>query len=135
MRSALKYWLEQLGFDVQASEYAGFEHAPDRDAIEACFENVRSSELYVLLIGVEKGTCIERDGEQVSITQGEYRVAYLNYQQTGKPKIVSFVRQAMEPIDKDFTTRFIREVRRVDDDDKRSNLTIPSWDFATLLMA
>jgi len=133
LRSATKYWLEQLGFEVQASDFADFEHRPDAAAIEACYEGVRSSDLYVLIIGEEQGTMIDCAGEQVSITQGEYKAAYNSFRETGKPKIVSFVRTPMVPRNPEFTERFVSEIRRIGEEDQRANWTIPFASFRDIV--
>ena len=67
LRSALKFWLEELGFDVQASNYPDFEHAPDSDTIEACLQNVRDSDYYLLLIGTSGGQYIEDRGRNLRV--------------------------------------------------------------------
>jgi hypothetical protein len=129
LRSAAKYWLEQLGFDVQASNFSDFEHEPDLAALDACYEGVRASDLYLLFIGARQGFLIEVQGERVSVTQQEYRVAYAQFQATGKPKIVCFVRSEMEPEAAGFTEAFINEVRRTGQDDQRANWTTPFLGF------
>lgn len=72
MRSALKFWLEELGLEVRLSEYNDFEKPPDKGTFEACFASIAECHYYVLLVGGRKGSEYQPG---VSVTQKEYRVA------------------------------------------------------------
>lgn len=74
LRSALRYWLESAGYDVQLSEYNDFDRRLEADTLEACFANVAASDYYILLVGGEKGSWYRED-ERVTITRQEFRVA------------------------------------------------------------
>ena len=41
LREALKYWLEEMGFEVQLSEHNDFDRKPEEGTFEACFSNIR----------------------------------------------------------------------------------------------
>ncbi|MEX2245590.1 MAG: DUF4062 domain-containing protein [Dehalococcoidia bacterium] len=136
LRSALKFWFEELGFEVQASDYPDFEHAPDAEAIEACLTNVRCSDYYVLFIGERLGWYVA--DQRASVTQLEYRAAYESFCQTQqRPLLVTFVKQSLRAR-LDANKRrgkelrqiesFLQEVRRVGDPAPAANWTIP---FAT----
>lgn len=91
LRSALRYWLEQMGLDVQMSEYNDFERRPDADTFESCFESIRECDYFILLIGRCPGT-LYSEQEQVSVTRKEFRVA-LDCARRGTIGILPFVRK------------------------------------------
>ncbi|MBA2278608.1 MAG: DUF4062 domain-containing protein [Chloroflexia bacterium] len=72
LRSALKFWLEELGLEVRLSEQNDFERRPDQGTFDSCFSAIPACHYYILLIGGRKGSEY-RDG--VSVTQQEYRTA------------------------------------------------------------
>ena len=74
LRSALRYWLESAGYDVQLSEYTDFDRRPEADTFEACFANVAASDYYILLVGGERGSWYRED-ERISVSRQEFRVA------------------------------------------------------------
>jgi Domain of unknown function (DUF4062) len=74
MRGAIRYWLEQAGYDVQLSEYNDFVRTPDDDVIEACLNNVTSSDFFALLIGRNRGSLLKKR-PQVTMTRAEFRAA------------------------------------------------------------
>lgn len=90
LRSALKFYLEEQGCKVLASEYNDFEKPLDAHSYEACLEAIRSADYFVLLIGTRVGGWYDQ-ANQVSITQREYREAYQMHQ-AGKLKLLNFVR-------------------------------------------
>ena len=129
LRDALKFWLEEMGYDVQLSEHNDFERRPDDGTFDACFQSIRKSDYYLLLIGERKGQTFESEGD-VSVTQQEYRVAYSSWSSRQRPKILPFVRHDVMVAlrerskagisadekstldDPAFTSRFVEEVRR-----------------------
>ena len=90
LRSALKFYLEEQGCSVLASEYNDFMKPLDRHSYEACLQAINRADYYVLLIGTRVGGWFD-PGQRVSITQQEYRHAY-QLQKAGKLKIITFVR-------------------------------------------
>jgi hypothetical protein len=129
LRDALKFWLEEMDFQVQMSEHTDFRRRPEVGTFEACFESIRDADYYVLLIGCEIGSWYDKR-DRVSVTQKEYRIAYDSLLAVGKPKIMAFVRRDVltileerqtsevsaesksKLVDPVFTDAFIREVRR-----------------------
>ena len=92
LRQALKYWLEEMGFEVQLSEQNDFERKPDKGTIEACFDNIRLSDYYLLLIGGTKGSSDDKKSN-VSVTRQEYRTAMESWEGSGKPEVVAVIRR------------------------------------------
>jgi hypothetical protein len=129
LRDALKFWLEEMGFDVQMSEFNDFERRPEAGTFDACFDSIRQSDYYVLLVGDRPGSWYD-EPNKTSVTQQEYRVAHEWFQRTARPKIVSFVRTRVVVAlrerdasntpanagstmqDPEWTRHFISEVRR-----------------------
>src|SRR5688572_13093909 len=75
LRGALKYLLEENGYRVQMSDFADFEKPINRNSYDACFDAIRSSNVFVLLVGDRRGGWHD-EAKRISITQAEYRVAY-----------------------------------------------------------
>jgi hypothetical protein len=90
LRSALKFFLEELGCKVLASEYNDFEKPLDVHSYEACLRAIHAADYFILLIGSRVGGWYN-DADRVSITQREYREAY-QLQAAGKLKLLNFVR-------------------------------------------
>ena len=138
LREALKYWLEEMGFEVQLSEHNDFDREPDKGTFEACFDNIRSSAYYLLLIGASKGSMYDESND-ITVTRQEYRIACDSQGSQGKPKIVAAVRkQTMMALreretagidgdkestldDPSVTNAFIREVRKEDTAEEATN--------------
>ena len=91
LRSALKFWLEESGFEVWLSEYNDMDKNPGANTFDACFETVRGADFYMLLIGECRGSLFDAK-HGVSVTQQEYRVAYEAFARQGRPIPVLFVR-------------------------------------------
>lgn len=99
LRSALKYWLNEMGFDAQLSEYNDFQKNSNVNSYEACLQAVGKSDYFVLLIGTRRGGMFP--DENISITRKEYRVAY-DLAQTGKiKKLIVFIRQNVWDVKED----------------------------------
>lgn len=90
LRSALKYYLEEQGCAVQASEFNDFVKPLDKHSYDACLSAIHSADYFILLIGSRVGGWYD-EAARISITQKEYREAYA-LQQAGKIKIINFVR-------------------------------------------
>ncbi|MHB0914587.1 MAG: DUF4062 domain-containing protein [Thermoleophilia bacterium] len=91
LRSSLKYWLEEAGYRVLLSDEPGFITEIEQNSYDACFEAIRRSQIFILLVGGRRGGWFNED-ERVSITQQEYRVAYEEFQK-GNLRIIPFVRR------------------------------------------
>jgi len=115
-----------MGFEVQMSEFTDFERRPEVNTFNACFEAIRRSDYYLLLIGGRPGQWYD-EANRVSVTMQEYRTALDSFTAAGAPKIVATVRAAVLTIlreqrngalvagqgdDWQFIQRFVSEVRR-----------------------
>jgi hypothetical protein len=89
LRSALKFWLEDMGFEAQMSEFNDFQRRPDQDTFASCLDAIGTCDYYVLLVGGRRGSWYEEN--MVSVTQQEYRVA-MSLAKEGKIKPVLFAR-------------------------------------------
>jgi hypothetical protein len=89
LRSAIRFYLEDFGFEVQMSEFNDFERRPEEDTFTSCFNAIAYCHFYILLVGGRKGAEF-RDG--VSVTQQEFRIA-ADLARQGKVRPVLFVRQ------------------------------------------
>lgn len=91
LRSALKFWLSEMGFNAQLSEYNDFKKNLNTNSYEACLQSVEASDYFILLIGTRRGGMYPN--EDISITRKEYRVAY-ELAKAGKiKKLIVFIRQ------------------------------------------
>ncbi|HFE39272.1 MAG TPA: DUF4062 domain-containing protein [Gammaproteobacteria bacterium] len=91
LRSSIKYFLEELGYLVLASEFNDFPKPLDRHSYTACLDTLQKADYFILLIGNRVGGWYDQE-ERISITRQEYRDAYKLHQQ-GKLKIITFVRR------------------------------------------
>ena len=94
LRSALKFWLEEMGYEVLMSEHNDFEKKLTKDSYTACLESIDIADYFILLIGARSGGWFDKK-QKVTITQAEYRRAYARFKATGRPTIVNFVRRAV----------------------------------------
>ncbi|MBK7379641.1 MAG: DUF4062 domain-containing protein [Ignavibacteriales bacterium] len=90
LRGAIKYYLEEYGYDVQMSEYPNFNINSEASAIEACIENLINCQYYILLIGYRRGSLYS---ENLSVTNLEYRAAKTLIERGHSLRILSFVRK------------------------------------------
>jgi len=90
LRSALKFYLEEQGCKVLASEFNDFDKPLDMHSYEACLRAIHTADYFVLLIGSRVGGWYD-EPNRVSITQREYREAY-QLQTAGRLKLLNFVR-------------------------------------------
>lgn len=94
LRSALKYWLTEMGYEVFESETSDFPRDSAQNSYETCLSTIEKCDWFILLIGNRVGGTLKDDetGETISITRKEYRTAY-NLFKAGKiKKIITFVR-------------------------------------------
>lgn len=90
LRSALKYWLEESGYEVLMSESCDFEKDSSKNSYDACIETIKGCDYFVLLIGGRVGG---RYDENTSITRKEYQIAYESAKDGRIKRIIPFVRQ------------------------------------------
>lgn len=89
LRSAIKWWLEENDYSVNASEFNDFEKTLDQNSYEACLKAIDNSDYFILLIGDRAGGMYD---SEITITQKEYRHAY-ERMLAGNLKIINFIRQ------------------------------------------
>jgi len=92
LRSAIRFVLRQSGVNVLMSEATDFPVSGDKSACEECFENIRNSDLFVLLVDKRRGSEYEPG---VSVTRKELRVARESFIATGKPHQLHFIRRGI----------------------------------------
>jgi hypothetical protein len=91
LRSALKFWLEELGYDVQMSEHADFGKVLDTNSHDACLRAIDDCDYFVLFIGARVGGMYD-ESQRLSITRAEYQHAYTRFK-AGHLRLVPFVRK------------------------------------------
>ena len=74
LRSSMKYWLTEMGFNAQLSENNDFIKDTNQNSYDACLDAVKQCDYFILLIGSRRGGMYP--GENISITRKEYRTAY-----------------------------------------------------------
>lgn len=111
LRSGLKFWLEELGFDVMLSEFNDFPKTPDQNSYDACLAAIAKADFFVLLIGNRAGGWFD-EAKKISITRMEYRAAYERFTANGTPKPIVFVRQNLWDVREDRVAldRYLKEV-------------------------
>jgi hypothetical protein len=90
LRSAIKFFLEEQGCSVLASEFNDFGQPLDVHSYNACISQIEAADYFVLLIGSRTGGWFDKDSK-ISITHKEYRVAY-DLHLKRRIKIITFVR-------------------------------------------
>jgi hypothetical protein len=91
LRSSLKYYLDELGYQVLLSEFNDFEKPLDENTIQACIKAIETSDIFVLFIGSKPGGMFSIE-KGITITRFEYQNAYELFKQN-KIRIVLFVRE------------------------------------------
>ncbi len=91
LRGALKYYLEEYGYDVQMSEYPNFNVDSDDSAIDTCIKNLMDCQYFILLIGYRRGSWYKEN--EISVTNFEYRSAKSLIEGGHPLRIISFVRK------------------------------------------
>ena len=99
LRSALKTWLEEYGFEVRMSEMNDFPQSPDCNSFPSCLRAIDDCGYFVLLIGGRVGGWYD-EPKRISITQWEYRHAYERLKE-GKLDLLLFVRKEIWDIRED----------------------------------
>lgn len=101
LRASVKYFLEQQGCTVLASEFNDFSKPIEPHSYEACFNAIQKADYFVLFIGSRVGGWFDKIN-QISITQQEYKEAY-KLHKLGKLKIINFVRSDVWQLKEDRT--------------------------------
>lgn len=104
LRSALKFYLEELGFDVQMSEYPNFNIDSDKSAIDSCLSNLERCDYFISLIGFRRGAWYEEN--KLSITHKEFLTAKYLIEKGHPLRIITFVRKQLWLLKKDRDSLF-----------------------------
>jgi hypothetical protein len=99
LRSAIRYYLASLGYDVFLSEFNDFPKPLDANTFEAALETLRCADFYILLIGSRVGG-FYAEQQGISITRKEYRTAY-ELAKEGHMRLALFVRDEIWALRKD----------------------------------
>ena len=91
LRSSLKFWLEELGFEVLLSEHTDFPVQVDVNSYDTCLNSIDGCDYLIVLVGGRVGGWYDKTN-RVSITQTEYRHGY-DRLLDGQIKVLAFVRQ------------------------------------------
>lgn len=93
LRSSMKYWLTEMGFNAQLSEHNDFIKDTAQNSYDACLDAVKQCDYFILLIGSRRGGMYP--GGNISITRKEYRTAYELAKEGKIKKIIVLVRQSV----------------------------------------
>jgi hypothetical protein len=129
LRSSLKFYLEEQGCKVLASEFNDFKKPLDQHSYQACLDAIHAADYFILLIGSRVGGWYD-EPNRISITQREYREAYELHRQ-GKLKLFSFVRAEVWQIKEERRelSKYLNTVT-IDEGTKRSVANFPSKNAA-----
>jgi hypothetical protein len=100
LRSALKHWLAERGFDAMLSEFNDFPKQLDDNSYESCINAISKADYFILLIGARVGGWYN-ETQRVSITRMEYKYALESFKRSGRPRLAIFVRQNLWDIRED----------------------------------
>lgn len=100
LRSALKYWLNEMGFEVFMSEYNDFRKDSTDNSYQACLNAIQKCDYYILLIGSRVGGLFS-ENPKISITQKEYQEANRLFDNGKIKKMFTFVRKDIWTIKED----------------------------------
>lgn len=132
LRSALKFWLSEMGFDAQLSEYNDFKKNLNTNSYEACLQSVAESDYFILLIGTRYGGMYP--SEDISITQKEYRTAYALAKAGKIKKLIIFIRQNVWDIKEDRKSlrKLLQNIAILEDDKPINTDTIANYNSSIL---
>jgi len=91
LRSALKFYLESLGYEVFLSEYNDFPKEMDKNSYEECLKTIENANYFILLVGSRVGGFYD-EAKKISITEKEYEKAYEQLEK-GSLKLINIVRE------------------------------------------
>ncbi|MCK5581706.1 MAG: DUF4062 domain-containing protein [Candidatus Omnitrophica bacterium] len=120
LRSSLKFWLEEFGYQVQLSEFNDFEKNLEKNSYEACLDSIKKSQYFILFIGSRVGGFYNQK-DKISITQKEYRQAY-QCAKDNDLNLIIFVRKNLWDVKEDreelcklLTSEYIKEKELTED--------------------
>lgn len=125
LRSALKFYLEEQGCKVLASEFNDFTKPLDKHSYQACLDAIHAADYFILLIGSRVGGWYD-ERSRISITQHEYREAYALHK-AGKLKLLNFVRADVWRVKEDRRelAKYLESIS-IDEASKKSIANFPS---------
>uniref|UniRef100_UPI003076EDBD DUF4062 domain-containing protein n=1 Tax=Porcipelethomonas sp. TaxID=2981675 RepID=UPI003076EDBD len=128
LRSSMKYWLDEMGFTTQLSEYNDFIKDTTQNSYDACIDAVRKCDYFVLLIGSRRGGMYP--GENISITRKEYRTAYQLAKEGKIKKIIILIRQNVWDIKEDRKAlhRLLNRLKIFESDKEIDRLQVENYD-------
>ena len=120
LRSALKYWVQEYGYETQLSEYNDFQKDLTLNSYDACLKSIENCDYFILLIGGRRGGLYP--GEDISITQKEYETAYELAKRGKIKRIIVFIRQSIWDVreDRKALAKVIKNIK-----EKNSQINIP----------
>lgn len=126
LRSAIKFYLEEQGCEVLASEYNDFRKPLDVHSYQACFESLKNADYFILLIGRRVGGWYD-EKKRISITRMEYQEAY-KLHCAGKLKILNFVRRDIWNLrsDRNELAKLLEEQEFLDNEKKSLLVNYPT---------
>ncbi len=125
LRSALKFYLEEQGCKVLASEYNDFTKPLDKHSYQACIDAIHAADYFILLIGSRVGGWYN-EKSRISITQHECREAYALHK-AGKLKLLNFVRLDVWRVKEDRRelAKYLESIS-IDESSKKAIVNFPS---------
>lgn len=100
LRSALKFWLTEKGYEARMSERNDFKKDSNQNSYQACLDSIKECDYFILLIGSRSGGIYSQD-PFITITQKEYQYANELAQQGIIKKLLVFVRKNVWDIRED----------------------------------
>lgn len=136
LRSALKYWLTEKGYEVRMSECNDFKKDSRQNSYQACLDSIRECDYFILLIGSRAGG-IYSQTPLITITQKEYQYANELAQQGIIKKLLIFVRKSVWDIreDRKSLQRYIENELLKDEDlkDKEEQLKLITKQHSSII--
>ena len=136
LRSALKYWLTEKGYEVRMSECNDFKKDSTQNSYQACLDSIRECDYFILLIGSRAGG-IYSQTPLITITQKEYQCANELAQQGIIKKLLVFVRKSVWDIreDRKSLQRYIENELLKDEDlkDKEEQLKLITKQHSSII--
>jgi len=116
VRSSMRFWLEEMGYQVVQSESNDFSKSIEKNAYEACLETIDTCDYFVLLIGTRVGGWYDKENK-ITITQKEYQRAYERLKE-GKLRIITLVRKEIWDIKEDRKSleNYLRQQQELSDE-------------------
>lgn len=94
LRAALKYWLEETGFQVLLSEYNDFPVNPRSSSFQNCLDAIYGCDYVIVLVGFRRGSWYDRS-RNITVTRAEYQCAYERAKEK-RLKLITCVRKEVE---------------------------------------